>query len=146
MVQRTVRTDAGDVMKDDFNNTETTQEHMKGGGCVSCGQSTHQLELGASTVGLLDAGVGPQRAQRHHVQLELAGLHPRHADPSFPRHHQHALLLILTALPADAQLVPGVHQHAHALRNHTISTFTVPASAWRDGSACYGQRYATNTS
>lgn len=65
-----------EMMKDDFNNTETTQEHMKGRDCVLCGQSTHQLELGAAGVGLLDAGVGPQRAERHHVQLELAGLHP----------------------------------------------------------------------
>lgn len=81
--------------------------------------STHQLELGASRVGLLYAGVRPERAQRHYVQLELTGLDPRSAYAALPRHHQHALLLIFTALPADTQLVAGIHQHTHALQTHT---------------------------
>lgn len=89
---------------------------------------TYQLELRAPCIGLLYAGIGPQRAQRHHVQLELTGLHARGPHTPLPRHHQHALLLILTALPGDAQLVPGIHQHTHALRRHKGATQAVQLS------------------
>lgn len=82
--------------------------------------STHQLELRSPFVGLLYAVVCPQSAQCHHIQLKLTGLDPRAADSPLPRHHQHALLLVLAALPADTQLVPRVHQYTHALQEeHT---------------------------
>lgn len=104
-----------------INNLEASSEGIKGVNCMLSCKSTHQLELRASCIGLLYASVRPKRAQRHHVQLKLTRLDPRAAHASLPRHHQHALLLVLAALPADAQLVPGVHQHTHALQKHTQS-------------------------
>lgn len=76
---------------------------------------THQLELAAASVGCLDARVAPEGTQGGHVQLEGARLHGN-ARLALKRHHEHAVLLVLRVLPGDAQLVPRVHQHPHALQ------------------------------
>lgn len=76
---------------------------------------THQLEFAPAPVGLLDARVTPECLEGRYIQLESTGLH-RHPCLVLERHNKHAMLLIFRVLPGYLELVPGIHQHPHALK------------------------------
>lgn len=77
--------------------------------------STHQLELPAPIVSVLDALVGPQGPDGWQVVLEDFGLHHAvtvgHGGSGVERHHGLPVLLVGRVAPRDVKLLPRVHQH-----------------------------------
>ena len=82
-------------------------------------QSTHQLKLPATIVGVLYARVGPQSGDGRQVLLEdgrlqLPGGHL--SRPGVKRHQAVPVPLVVLVTPRDVQLFPGIHQHTHTWR------------------------------
>lgn len=82
---------------------------------------THQLELPAAIIRVLDAFIGPQRPDRRQVVLKHFGLHHAmpmgHGRSGIKSHHGLSVLLVGQVAPRDVQLLPRIHQHSNTCKD-----------------------------